>query len=76
MRSPDLSTVKTVITVDAKHAAAMGAFPTFHLKLDERFFADRLNSAQILDHAHAVAGAITFVELFHARTGKFFTVYA
>ena len=76
MRSPDLSTVKTVITVDANHTAALGAFPTFHLEFDERLFPNGLNGPQVLDHAHAVAGAITFVELFHARAGEFFTVYA
>jgi hypothetical protein len=54
------------------YAATIRAFPFFSLFFQEFVYAILLNEVEIVNEAHAIECAISFVKMFQVFTGKIF----
>jgi hypothetical protein len=62
--------------VHADYLAALWAGPLFLFVSDELSYAGCLYALEILDHAHAVFGSVSLIELFEPGAGKLFAADA
>lgn len=74
--SPRMLAVKALWLVNAEHPAAFRADPSFFFCPYEMHYAEISDSLKISDHAHAVLGSITLIQMRELVAGKAVTAKA
>jgi hypothetical protein len=68
--------IKTLWLVNTEHLAAFWAYPPFFFVSYEMSYAEIFYALKICDHAHAVLGSITPIQIPQPDAGEAFTTKA